>query len=99
MPFARRKVTVDGVEQFQKVEGPKAPNKLGQMVFPVAFLEASGATYVRDDFKPGQKRPLGVDGQGHEFVSDQRWIYDADEAQQLQAQFPDRLVLCEEDPR
>ena len=92
---------LDGNEIAVRYEGPK--DEKGRS--PVGYLKASGKKYQHpmyafakqvgaadESIRPGH---LGVDGQGNEFVSDQRWIYDIAEAAELEKSEPDRFVRVE----
>lgn len=64
----------------------------------VAYLKPSGKTYINPMYEHvGSRRDvhLGFDGKGAEYVSDQRWIFDLQEAAELQKSDPDRLVMVE----
>jgi hypothetical protein len=97
MSFIRRIEIVDGVEVERKIEGPKGLNKAGKLVSPLGYLGPSGKTYVNPAWAAGARRggAQGADGQGNEFVPDQRWIYDYDEAGRLEEDEPDRYVRAE----
>jgi hypothetical protein len=71
----------------------------------IGYLRPSGATYIHpmyafakqvgapeDSIRAAHR---GVDGQGTEYVSDQRWIYDTQEAAQLEREDPEHFVRVE----
>jgi len=102
MSFIRQKAIDLGGNVIEvRHEAPK--NEAGETA--KAFLLPSGATYVHPMYafakavgapeESIRESHRGVDGQGNENVSDQRWIFDLAEAAQLKKEFPDRLVEVE----
>lgn len=102
MSFIRQKAKGLGGEEIDvRYEAPK--NEAGQTA--KAFLLPSGKTYVHPMYafaksvgapeESIRESHRGVDGQGNEYVSDQRWIYDLAEATALKAEFPNRLIEVE----
>jgi hypothetical protein len=71
----------------------------------VAYLKPSGKTYVNPMYawavaagasdESIRTAHRGFDGKGNEGVSDQRWIFDVQEAARLQLAEPDRFVQVE----
>lgn len=92
---------LDGNEVSVRYEAPK--DEAGRSA--IGFLKPSGKTYVNPMYAFGKQvglpddahRPahLGMDGQGNEGVSDQRWIYDTAEAARLEKEQPDRYLRVE----
>jgi hypothetical protein len=101
MGFIRGVAVKDGVEIAVKYEAPN--DAAGHQA--IGYLKPSGATYVNPMFAWAKQAGAadegiraahrGVDGQGTEYVSDQRWVYDPQEAVDLAKQFPDRWVRVE----
>ena len=102
MVFIRAKAAdLSGNEIEVRYEAPKD----AQGRTAVGYLKPSGKTYVNpmyawakqagasdESIRAGHR---GVDGQGNEGVSDQRWIYDLAEAAQLAKDEPGRFVSVE----
>jgi hypothetical protein len=102
MAFIRAKATnVDGSEREVRYEGPK--DEFGRS--PIGYLAPSGKTYVHPMYAwaktigaPDESiraAHRGIDGNGNEGVSDQRWIYDTQEAAQMEREMPERYVRAE----
>lgn len=105
MAHIRTKTIRDGVETETRFEAPTAIGKDGKPRLALAFLLPSGATELHPMYEHAKKRGIpdediptshrGVDGHGHEYVSDQRWIFEAAELAELEQTCPERLIRVE----
>lgn len=95
-------IDLSGNEVDVKYEAPKEIGPDGQERTALAYLKPSGKTYVNPMYAfakfvgaPDESiraAHRGVDGKGNDYVSDQRWIYDAQEFADLMKTSPDRVV-------
>ncbi len=105
MAHIKAKVIRDGVESEVLYEAPTEVGKDGKKRLAMAFLLPSGATELHPMYEHAKKRGIpdedipashrGVDGKGHEYVSDQRWIFEAAELAELEQTCPERLIRVE----